>query len=157
MEAKIDNPGVFVPPPLFYAIIFFISILIQKFLPINSPIFTSIIFYVLGWLFLAIYFIFALPAIIKFIKTKNTLITIKPAKSLQTAGIYFVTRNPMYLGLLFLYAGLGLLFGNLWTLILIPILIFIINTFVIKNEERYLERTFGESYTEYKTKTRRWI
>jgi protein-S-isoprenylcysteine O-methyltransferase Ste14 len=113
--------------------------------------------YIAGWLFILIYLIAALPAIIKFMMTKNTLITIKPANSLQTNGIYSITRNPMYLGLLFLYTGIGLLTGNLWTLILIPVLVLIINNAVIKKEEGYLERAFGQSYIDYKKKARRWV
>ena len=136
METKKDHPGVYVPPPLLYALIFFLSILIQRFLPVFSTLFNNIIIYILGWFFIAMNFIFILPALFKFFQTKNTLILIKPANSLQTNGIYSVTRNPMYLGLLSLYTSMGLLFGNVWTIILIPVLIFIINTVVIKKEER---------------------
>jgi protein-S-isoprenylcysteine O-methyltransferase Ste14 len=63
----------------------------------------------------------------------------------------------MYLGLLLLYSGIGLLAGNWWTFILIPLLIIVINNLVIKREENYLERTFGQSYLDYKKKTRRWV
>ncbi len=157
METKKDSPGVYVPPPLIYAAIFLISILMQRYLPVNPSFFKSEAGYILGWSFIAVT-LFLLPtSMIKFFKTKNTLILIKPANSLQTNGIYSVTRNPMYLGLSFLYIGIGLLIGNWWTFILMPVLIFIINNYVIKKEEQYLLRAFGSGFTDYKLKTRRWI
>ena len=98
-----------------------------------------------------------LPALVKFYQTKNTLITIKPAHSLQTSGIYSISRNPMYLGLLILYLGIACFKGNLWTFILIPVLVLVITHFVILKEEAYLGRTFGVDYVEYQKKVRRWI
>jgi protein-S-isoprenylcysteine O-methyltransferase Ste14 len=63
----------------------------------------------------------------------------------------------MYLGLLCLYLGLIPLLGNLWTLIFVIILILVVTAAVIKPEERYLERWFGQSYAAYKLKVRRWV
>ncbi|GAB3714419.1 hypothetical protein GCM10027592_54200 [Spirosoma flavus] len=85
------------------------------------------------------------------------VITSKPARSLQTGGIYSLSRNPMYLGLLLLYAGLSLLIGNVWTMLLLPFLVLIVTRYVIKREERYLERAFGHAYQSYKEKVRRWL
>jgi protein-S-isoprenylcysteine O-methyltransferase Ste14 len=101
--------------------------------------------------------IFTVLALRKFWLTKNTLITAKPARSLQTSGIYSLTRNPMYLGLLLLYTGFSCFTNNCWTLILLPLLFIIIQEYVIKREENYLDRAFAEKYNEYKRKVRRWI
>ncbi len=98
-----------------------------------------------------------LPALIKFFQTKNTLIPTKPATSLETSGIYSFSRNPMYLELLLIYIGLAFLFGNWWTFILVPILIILVNKLIIIKEERYLERSFGPAYIDYRKKVRRWI
>ncbi len=83
--------------------------------------------------------------------------TVKPATSLQTNGIYSYTRNPMYVTLLLIYLGLALQFGNWWTLILAPFLIAFITYRVIRPEERYLTRAFGEEYMNYQKRVRRWI
>ena len=85
------------------------------------------------------------------------MITIKSANSLQTDGVYAITRNPMYLGLLFLYTGIAFFAGNWWTFILIPMVVIIITTYVISREEKYLLDAFGQDYTSYKIKVRRWI
>ncbi|MBK8778768.1 MAG: isoprenylcysteine carboxylmethyltransferase family protein [Saprospiraceae bacterium] len=117
---------------------------------------TSIAF-ILGILFAIIGLIILIPAVVKFFKTKNTLITIKPAKSLQTTGIYSITRNPMYLGLLNIYTGIAFFKGNWWTLMLIPIVILTITYLVILKEEKYMARAFGNLYVEYSKNVRRWI
>lgn len=119
--------------------------------------FESGIAYIIGLLFIIIAVTITLPALIKFLTTKNTLITIKPAHSLQTSGIYSISRNPMYLGLLILYIGIAFLKGNYWTFILIPIVILVVTNLVILKEEKYLSRAFGMEYTEYRKKVRRWI
>ena len=157
METKNDNPGVKIPPPLIYAATFFLSIALQNFFPISKSFFDSAIVSVIGWICIVGSFLFSFPAIIKFFQTKNTLITIKPANSLQSTGIYSVSRNPMYMGLALLYTGFGFLLGNWWTFVLIPELILFVTNYIIKREERYLERAFGQSYINYQLAVRRWF
>ena len=157
METPKSHPGVYIPPPAIYALIFLLSLLLQKLFPISALFLRTQIAAILGCLFMAFSTIFSLPAIVKFIRSKNTLITIKPANSLQKTGIYGISRNPMYLGLLFLYTGIAFFAGNLWTLILIPVIVMIITTYVIGREEKYLLDAFGQDYTSYKFKVRRWI
>jgi protein-S-isoprenylcysteine O-methyltransferase Ste14 len=154
---KKDNPGIFIPPPLIYAAIFFLSILMQKIIPINNSFFDSRNATIAGIVLIVIALLFILPALIKFVQSKNTLVTIKPATSLQTKGIYSLTRNPMYMGLLILYSGIAMLEGNLWTFIFIPLIIIIVQSYVIRGEENYLQRAFGEEYIAYRKKVRRWI
>ena len=154
---KKDNPGIFIPPPLIYAAIFFLSILMQKIIPINNSFFDSRNATITGIVLIAIALLFILPALIKFVQSKNTLVTIKSATSLQTKGIYSLTRNPMYMGLLILYSGIAMLGGNWWTFIFIPLIIIIVQSYVIRGEENYLQRAFGEEYNAYRKKVRRWI
>jgi protein-S-isoprenylcysteine O-methyltransferase Ste14 len=157
MKTKKDSPGVYPPPPLFYVAIFFISILLQHYISLSNNFFEGEKSHYLAALFLSLGVISVLPALITFYKSKNTLVTILPAKSLQTKNIYSITRNPMYLGLLFIYTGVALIKGNWWTIILIPLVIFLINQLVIIREEKYLERAFGQEFLDYKNKVRRWI
>ena len=89
--------------------------------------------------------------------TKNTVILIKPASSLQITGIYGITRNPMYIGLAIVYLGITCFIGNWWNLILFPLLLIFVQEYIIKREEKYLEAEFGQEYEEYKNKVRRWL
>ena len=154
---KKDNPGVFIPPPFIYLLIFFIAFFTQKILPINNSFFHYDVVKTAGIIFFVAGAYFMMQGVWKFIQTGNTLITVKPASSLQQTGIYKVTRNPMYFGLICFYIGFACFFGNWWHIILLPVLIIIIQEYVIKREEKYLERQFSESYLEYKKRVRRWI
>jgi len=79
------------------------------------------------------------------------------SKNIIAVGIYNWTRNPMYLGLIFFQFGLGLVlkFEIISAFSLLTFIIF--NYFVVKREEEYLERKFGDIYLVYKKKVRRWL
>ena len=157
MSATKDSPGVYIPTPLVYAGVFFLSFPLHKLLPLDNSFFHTGTALAIAIVIIVAGLCFNLPALRQFAKTKNTLVTVKPARSLQTSGIYAVSRNPMYLSLLLWYTGLALLFGNWWTLHLLPVLAIVITYFIIKPEEKYLERAFGKTYLDYKRKVRRWI
>ena len=154
---KKDHPGVYIPPPLIYVAFFFLSVVLQKRMPLKSFFLQTAVAKTVGWALLAAGTLIVLPALWKFIVSRNTVVTMKPASSLQTAGIYAFTRNPMYLGLLLLYGGIGFFKGNGWTFIVIPLLIMTVQLYVIMKEEHYLQRAFGNEYMQYKKKVRRWI
>lgn len=157
MEKQADHPGVYFPPPLLYVAVFLVTIVIQRFIPLDHSFFGSTTAMVGTLLFVVAGFAMMLPAVLKFLQTKNTLIPVKPASSLQATGIFGVSRNPMYLGLLLIYIGVAFWIGNWWTIIFVPVLILLINKLIIEKEERYLERAFGAAFKDYKKKVRRWI
>lgn len=157
MEQKSDNPGVHIPPPIIFAGIFLLALLIQKYIPIGNQFFYTSFSTIIGFVFLFAGILFVFFAIRRFLITKNTLITVRPATSLQTVGVYSLSRNPIYTGFLSVYSGAGFLVGNWWHFVLFPILLFIVQEYVIKREENYLFRRFGETFSEYKKKVRRWL
>jgi len=157
MENKKDSPGVYIPPPLFYVVIFLVAWLLQKKIPINAILFRGHAIKIMGIIFIVIALFFLIKSLRQFIKSKNTVVTMLPASSLQTNGIYQATRNPMYLGLAIVYLGLSCLIGNWWNFILFPFLLLLVQQYIIRNEEKYLDRRFGKEYAEYKRKVRRWL
>jgi len=154
---KPDSPHVYIPPPLIYLTIFLLSILAQNFFSLNGDWLKSSVAKIFGWSLIGLFLIVQFFSLCSFILSKNTVVTIKPASSLQTTGIYSISRNPMYAGLLLLYSGFGLLIANWWTIIFIPVVILIMQSYVIRREENYLRRTFGNAYDQYAKKVRRWI
>lgn len=155
--SKSKGPGVYIPPPLFYVLIFIAALRIQKIIPISDILFHQTAIKVLGVIFLMAALYFLVRSLRQFFLTKNTLILIKPASSLQITGIYRITRNPMYVGLAILYLGITCFIGNWWNVILFPLLFIIVQAYIIKREERYLELEFGEQYNDYKETVRRWL
>ena len=86
--------------------------------------------------------------------------TIKPfheSSAIITSGPYRFTRNPIYLGLAVMLLGIAISLGTLLPFFVIPFFVIIINVRVIPVEEQMLRETFGQQYTEYCKKVRRWI
>ena len=81
----------------------------------------------------------------------------RPTTKLLTDGMFGLTRNPMYLGLVLSSVGIGLLFNAPWLLILLILVIGIVHIVLIAPEEKYLAEEFGEEYEQYATRVRRWI
>jgi len=70
---------------------------------------------------------------------------------------YTFTRNPMYLGMTLILFGFAVFFASI-AMLLAPIaFVVIIDRMVIPLEEQNMERLFGASYTDYKTRVRRWL
>lgn len=80
-----------------------------------------------------------------------------PATTLVVAGPFRFSRNPMYLARTLLYVGLALLANALWVLAALVPLLIVMHYGVIKREERYLERQFGDAYLQYRAAVRRWL
>lgn len=152
-----DHPAVYVPPPVIYVATFFLSIGLQQIIPIPLAWLATEVSHAAGWIILAAALMFLLPAFWRFAVSRNTLITVKPARSLQTTGIYALTRNPMYLALLVMYTAIAFFKGNTWTFLLVIPLIVVVQLYVIRKEEQYLQRQFGEEFKRYKSKVRRWL
>lgn len=101
----------------------------------------------------------SMAGVITFMRAKTTSDPRKPAdaSTLVTSGIYRLTRNPMYLGVLLILIAWGLTLGNLLALICAFIFVPYINRYQILPEEQLLEDKFGAVFTAYKAKVRRWI
>ena len=74
-----------------------------------------------------------------------------------STGIYRFTRNPMYVSMGLLQAGIGVALGNAWVVLLVPVVWVVIYVIAIRYEEAYLEEKFGSVYSEYKRTVRRWL
>lgn len=80
----------------------------------------------------------------------------KPALSLAASGPYAHTRNPMYIGLALFVAGLGVALASVWVLAMLVPAAFVLHYGVVKREERYLERKFGDDYRAFKAAVPRY-
>jgi len=71
---------------------------------------------------------------------------------LITTGVYALVRNPMYSGfIVFIAPGIALWFRS-WILLTVPVIAYIIFKMLIKSEDTYLEKKFGQEFLEYKTR-----
>lgn len=102
---------------------------------------------------------FDLAALAAFLRAKTTINPMKPrsTSSIVVAGVYRLTRNPMYVGLAFV---LGAWAAWLWTWWALPgpfVFAAYVTRFQIVPEERALAEAFGERYLAYKARVRRWL
>ena len=81
----------------------------------------------------------------------------KPVGRMITTGLFAFTRNPLYLTVSIIYAGLAIVFNTWWPLMLYPALFAILHFGVVRREERYLETRFGDEYRDYCKRVRRWL
>ena len=88
--------------------------------------------------------------LIFFIISVITLLKGFPTGQLMKKGIYAYSRNPLYSSFIcFLVPGIVLLSKNL-LFFSIPFFMYVVFSLLIKKEEKYLEKTFGKEYIEYK-------
>ena len=150
-----DHAGVRFPPPLLYVAGLGLGILLQTLWPLY--LWSQTVGALLALPCLALYVAFCGWAMVLFRRFRTSLIPVVPTATLVTDGPYRVTRNPMYVGLAFLYAGIALYFRLSWGLLLLPVVLVASYYLVIAREERYLERRFGDAYTRYSKRVRRWL
>lgn len=81
----------------------------------------------------------------------------KPTRTIVTSGVFGLSRNPIYLGMVLLCLGVALFAGSLWLLVSTPVFAAVLQYGVIAREEAYLEEKFGADYLRYKARVRRWI
>lgn len=90
-------------------------------------------------------------------KGKGTPAPYHPPKELVANGLYKFTRNPIYVGVLFVLFGEILLFESFILLFYSCLIFLIFHIFVITFEEPYLKSNFGNSYENYCNSVPRWL
>ena len=148
-------------PKMFVIISATITVIITALIPLITIIFPS----AAGYLFL---FVKAPPniltimsvllliggniltfAAVRTLRSHVTFHEFGEARSLHTAGIYHIIRNPITVGLAVIFIGFFLAIPS--AVMLFGIIVFMINSaYRVRMEEIYLERTFGEEYERYK-------
>jgi len=157
MKSK-DHAAVYVPPPL----LFVLPLVAATMLHARKPWLISdghSTFLTLGAFFtIATGVAIGLASVAGFRSAKTTILPAgRPTTAIVDGGPYAFTRNPMYLAMAFGYLGLSLLLNNLWALAFLPLVLAVVDLFVIRREERYLVAKFGDPYRDYCSRVRRWI
>ena len=101
----------------------------------------------------------AAAAFVRFRQKRTTAnpIDLKKASCLVTDGIFGISRNPMYLGLLLLLIGWAVWLGAASAWLVPPLFLFVISVVQIAPEEQALEELFGKEYLAYQRSVSRWI
>ena len=119
--------------------------------PVHPYQYFGIIIFIVG-------FVVMLACIISFaVKGRGTLSPADPTKHLVVTGLYKFSRNPMYIGVMMILIGEAIFFhsADLWIYSAFVFVAF--NVFILLHEEPRLRKDFGEEYTRYCQRVRRWI
>jgi protein-S-isoprenylcysteine O-methyltransferase Ste14 len=154
MNEPRDIPGVIAPPPLIALAALLLGLALDWLLP--SFILRGVLFFwtrlVIGAILIAAGATMGIVAERTFLQAGTNIDPRKPARLLVTGGIFAWVRNPMYVSLLLLTAGLAIALASDWTLVVLVPAALILHFGVVMCEERYLETKFGESYRMYRSK-----
>ena len=98
-------------------------------------------------------------AFVSFKKHQTTInpLNLTKTSSLVNTGIFKYTRNPMYLGMVFILLSIALKFNLYGGLIVILFFFTFITKFQIIPEEKAMKNLFGQEFKNYKKTTRRWL
>jgi len=158
MTADRRGPNVRVPPPTIFVVGVALGLVLERIAPlVLGDSIPAVVAVPLGWA--AIVFGLALLtwALLTFMHAKTAIFPHSPARTIVVRGPYRYTRNPMYVSLAAIMVGIAVLTRNLWILALFPVMLVTLYLLVIRREEAYLTRAFGESYTSYTRRVRRWL
>jgi protein-S-isoprenylcysteine O-methyltransferase Ste14 len=76
---------------------------------------------------------------------------------LVTSGPFRWSRNPIYVGVIFVVISIGILLNSIWITLSALLVAFLLHFVLVLPEEEYLTRLFREQYRSYKANTRRWV
>lgn len=88
---------------------------------------------------------------------RGTPAPVMPTRELVVGGTYRYVRNPMYVGVVAMIAGQGLLFVAPWLFAYAAAVWLAFHLFVLGYEEPTLRRSYGAQYDAYRAGVPRWL
>lgn len=155
MDDEKNTAGVIAFPPFIYGLPLLASLLADRLvfkkrrLPPVAPFLSAGFFAAAAAL--------VVPSVLEFRKAGTAIDPYEETTALIETGPFAYTRNPLYMALTLTYVGIALAMRTRLPLRLLPAILAVMNAGVIRREERYLERKFGERYRDYKERVPRWL
>jgi len=144
-----------IPPPI-------VTLIFGLCIYFSGPYFPEYIFSMENFLSGLILFIgvsILIVSAVSFRKHQTTINPLKPeqATSLVISGVFSFSRNPMYLGMVFILISISVKFNLLGGLLITLLFALFITKFQIIPEEAAMHKLFPKEFASYKENTRRWI
>lgn len=144
-----------IPPPIVTLICALIIYFSSSFFPSYTfPLFNALSILILGSGLLLIFL-----AVNSFKKSQTTINPLQPdlASSLVTDGVFKYSRNPMYLGMLFILIFISLRFNLIGGSLVALGFVIYITKYQIVPEEIAMVKLFNDKFIAYKSRVRRWL
>ncbi|MDE2149001.1 MAG: isoprenylcysteine carboxylmethyltransferase family protein [Gammaproteobacteria bacterium] len=160
VQQQSDKPGVAVFPPLFFAAALILALVLNWLWPLPLAGRGALPALELA---LGLALVLAGAALLAWgrrtmLRAGTPIDPSQPTTAIITDGPFRHTRNPLYLSLILLFVGLSLIADTAWgPLLLLLAVLPVLHFGVIRREERYLERKFGDVYRAYRRRVRRYL
>ncbi|HJQ43060.1 MAG TPA: isoprenylcysteine carboxylmethyltransferase family protein [Jatrophihabitantaceae bacterium] len=112
---------------------------------------------VLGWALVVLFAIWNGWTLRLMAQARTALLPGGATRAVLDHGTFGISRNPLYVGLVVLDAGLALLWPSTWALLFVPAGFAAVHWGAVLPEERYLSAKFGSEYDTYRRRVRRWL
>lgn len=152
-----DRPAILAPPPLLFFACLLAGWGLGLLRPFEPVAMTPAARLAIGLSLFVAATAFAIPALVVMHRFQTPAEPWKPTVRIVRAGPFRFTRNPIYVGLVLVLAGLAALTASGWLALFVPVLFLLLDRGVVRGEERYLTGKFGEEYVAYTRDVRRWI
>jgi len=96
-------------------------------------------------------------SVLAFRQARTTIHPHGDPSALIDSGIFAYSRNPIYLAMVAILAGLSLWWGSILGLILTPVLWKVYDSRFVMPEEARMRDRFGDAFTRYCDRVRRWV
>jgi protein-S-isoprenylcysteine O-methyltransferase Ste14 len=150
--------GVIARPPLLYLACLILGFALDRLLPLPLTFpEATLVRWTAGGGMIAVGLAIMAAGVRNFSRAATPVRSNQPVRALVTTGIHGWSRNPIYVGMFLLYAGIGVAARSPWVLILALPLAITLRYGVVAREEAYLERRLGDAYRDYRARVRRWL
>ncbi len=162
-----DHPKVWIRPPILFLLVFLIGAILELYLESTLGAgggWDDFGYWILagvlgglGWILAFLGVLLMAGGILQFITAGTNVPTNQPAIDIVDTGLYSMTRNPIYIGMITLTLGLSFAFNAPALLVTLGIAIPVLRYGVIAKEEEYLSDKFGAEYDDYRERVGRWF
>jgi protein-S-isoprenylcysteine O-methyltransferase Ste14 len=153
--ASDEGPGFRLWPPVAVGAPLVLGLLISWL--VGDSLSTSAVTTGLGWLLVAVFVGWNGWALLTMARQRTALLPGGATTVVIDSGPFARSRNPLYVGLLVMSAGVSVLAGSLWGLIALPLEWALLRWGAVLPEERYLAAKLGSAYADYTDRVRRWL
>lgn len=155
MTESADRPGIVAPPPVLYLGALAAAFLLRWFWPLRfwdreAAVWVGIALVLVG-------LVIGVWGRQTMVRAGTNVDPRRPATAVVTSGPFRFSRNPLYVGLTLIYLGITTALDTAWGLVLVVPLLVVMHQGVVRREERYLERKFGDGYRQYRAAVRRYL
>jgi protein-S-isoprenylcysteine O-methyltransferase Ste14 len=152
-----DNANIIAPPPFILIVLLAFGLAIHWVSPVGIMHLPLPLRLLIGLLPIIVSAIISVLSLQIMFKKKTAINPYKQTTSIIDEGPFSFTRNPLYVSIILFHFGFSVLVNSVWILLFLPVLLIILDRGVVLQEEKYLERKFGDEYLQYKRRVRRWI